>query len=138
MNFIELNKNNKIKVQCLLSSENKNNITCDLNEEIEGNYSLEPYLYSDTNEIITIVQNNVDDYLILECQINNGDDHNFSSKKPSSEISIGIIIGIVAGCIIIIIIITIIIYCYKRRIYKLNDHTINKSSEYVSQISMNN
>ena len=67
MNFIELNKNNNIKAKCLLSSGNKNNIPCDLKEEIKGYYSLEPYFYSGTNEIITIVKNNVDDYLVLEC-----------------------------------------------------------------------
>ena len=139
LNFIELNKgkNKNIKAKCLLSSQNKNNITCDLNEEIEGNYSLEPYLYSDTNEIITIVQNNVDDYLILECQINNNNDNSFSSKKTSSEISIGIIIAIIAGSIIFIIIITIIICCIKRKRHKVYDNTINKPSEIGTQVSFN-
>ena len=139
LNFIELNKgkNKNIKAKCLLSSQNKNNITCDLNEEIEGNYSLEPYLYSDTNEIITIVQNNVDDYLILECQINNNNDNSFSSKKTSSEISIGIIIAIIAGSIIFIIIITIIICCIKRKRHKVYDNTISKPSEIGTQVSFN-
>ena len=100
LNFIELNKNINIKAKCLLSSENKNNIPCDLNGEIEGYYSLEPYIYSGANEIITIVKNNVDDYLVLECQTNN---KNFSSKKSNNGISIGIIIGLVGGFIIIII-----------------------------------
>ena len=131
-----INENNK-KIELNFIELNKNNITCDLNEEIEGNYSLEPYLYSDTNEIITIVQNNVDDYLILECQINNNNDNSFSSKKTSSEISIGIIIAIIAGSIIFIIIITIIICCIKRKRHKVYDNTISKPSEIGTQVSFN-
>ena len=134
LNFIELNKNNNIKAKCLLSSENKNKIPCDLKEEINGNYSLEPYIYSDTNKIITIVQNNVNDYLYLECEAGV---NNYNHKKSSSEISVGVIFGVVAGifCNIIIILLMIRYIYIRRRWYKSFYDSMNNNSENDRRLS---
>ena len=121
MNFIESNKNKNIKVKCLLSSGNKNNIPCNLNEEINGNYVLEPFLYYDENEIITLVQNDVDDYFNLECETSG---NRYSAKKSSSELSSGIIIGITVIVIASVIIVLLIIIYQIRR----NEDISNNSS----------
>ena len=124
MNLVELNNNKNIKTKCLLSSDNKNNIPCNLNEEINGNYVLEPFLYSDENEIITLVQNDVDDYFNLECETSG---NRYSAKKSSSELSSGIIIGIVVGVTVLVIIVILIIICQNRR----NENKNNNNSSSI-------
>ena len=72
-------------------------------------YSLNPYLYSDDKEAITISQDNTNKNLILECSIE------FSptkiDKKNSSGLSTGAIIGIICA-IIGVIAVSILVYYF--------------------------
>ena len=115
------NENNKIYAQCVLSKENKNIIPCKLNTEINNKYILDPFIFSDNIETITIFQNNSDDYFFLKCTKNN-------TPSASNGLSLGAILGIVAGALGIIIIIVIILFINhikkKKRNYSKNDDVI--------------
>ena len=49
-------------------------IKCNLDNEIKNNYILYPYLYYDDKEIITIFQNDMNNYLFFECNQNKDND----------------------------------------------------------------
>ena len=109
------NENNKIYAQCVLSKENKNIIPCKLNTEINNKYILDPFIFSDNIETITIFQNNSNDFFFLKC----------TKDNTPSRLSLGEILGIVAGALGIIIIIVIILFINyikkKKRNYNRKD-----------------
>ena len=75
-----------------------------MDDQIDGNYNLEPYIYSDQKETITIVQKNTDDYLTLECIAG---EIIRSNNKKSSGLSAGEIVGIVLACVFVVAVIVI-------------------------------
>ena len=99
LNFINEDNGENITAKCSLSSSNGNNIPCQLSEVIdEGNYVLDPFIYSDNTETITITQTNTSNYLPLECtKINNN--RRIYINKSSNGLSTGGIIGIVLGIV---------------------------------------
>ena len=99
------NDNNKIKAECILSKDNKNKIPCKLDKEINQNYILEPFIYSDNIETISIFQNITNDYFSLKCD----------KPNEGDGLSIGVILGIIFGGIGIIAVIIIIIYIVRRK-----------------------
>ena len=108
LNFQEKETNKIIKADCVLSSQNGKKIICSLDDEIDGNYNLEPYIYSDQKETITIVQKNTDDYLTLECIAGEIINNNLrSNNKKSSGLSAGEIVGIVLACVFVVVVIVI-------------------------------
>ena len=104
LNFQEKESNKIIKANCVLSSQNDKKIICSLDDQIDGNYNLEPYIYSDQKETITIVQKNTDDYLTLECIAG---EIIRSNNKKSSGLSAGEIVGIVLACVFVVAVIVI-------------------------------
>ena len=118
LNFIEAdNHNSKINVECILSNVNKNKITCKLNKEVDKTYIIEPFIYSDNSETITIFQNFINDYFSLKCTMND------DSKQSSSGLSTGVILIIVFIILAVIILITLIVYIKSRK--KANNDDIN-------------
>ena len=105
------NDNNKIKAECILSKDNKNKIPCKLDKEINQNYILEPFIYSDNIETISIFQNITNDYFSLKCD----------KPNEGDGLSIGVILGIIFGGIGIIAVIIIIIYIVRRKRNNKND-----------------
>ena len=96
LSFLEIGTNNKIKTSCLLSNNNDKKIICSLFDKINSNYLLEPYIFSDEIETITIVQKNTSDYLSLECNIiKSGPDE--PHNKKNEKLSVGAIIAIILG-----------------------------------------
>ena len=99
LNFINEDNGGNITAKCSLSNSNGNNIPCQLSEVIdEGNYVLDPFIYSDNTETITITQTNTSNYLPLECtKMNNN--RRIYINKSSNGLSTGGIIGIVLGIV---------------------------------------
>ena len=97
LNFIETNADNNITAQCSLSNSNGNKIPCKLSKNIENTYILDPFIYSDNSEIITISQKNTSNYLPLKCAVNsNAPKFRINKKK---RLSTGGILGIIFGII---------------------------------------
>lgn len=117
---IDINKNkiinlnftdniNNIEANCTISPDNENKIPCKLSHEVDKNYILEPFIYSDKEETIVLFQNFNESIFSLKCA---NDDKN-SNGLTTGEI-IGIIIGVL-GIVIIAIIIFVIILKKKGR-----------------------
>ena len=110
LSFLEVETNNRLETNCILSNNNDNKINCFLSLNISGTYTLEPYVFSDQIETITIIQKNENDIFSLKC-------NKSGPVKPpppppikkNEKISIG---GIVA--IIVAVVFSVISYgvCY--------------------------
>ena len=74
LNFVDIKTNEKISAKCLLSEKNENEIICTLDNNIDNNYILEPYILSGEKETITIIQKNTKDYLSLICDLDELDE----------------------------------------------------------------
>ena len=122
LSFIEVDNDNIINAKCQLSKENRNSITCQLNDNINNNYILEPYIFSDNSKTIIISQNDTNNYLTLTCSSSSPDKSN-SSSLSTSEI-IGIIAGLVGAIAIVIIIIFIIKKCKNNNTEEINDNSL--------------
>ena len=122
LSFIEVDNDNIINAKCQLSKENRNSITCQLNDNINNNYILEPYIFSDNSKTIIISQNDTNNYLTLTCSSSSPDKSN-SSILSTSEI-IGIIAGLVGAIAIVIIIIFIIKKCKNNNTEEINDNSL--------------
>ena len=111
LNFIEAdNHNSKINAECILSNSNK--IQCKLNKEVNKNYILEPFIYSDKTNTIIVFQNFINDYFSLKCTMNdskNGEDNS------SSGLSTGVVVGICFGVLAVIIIFILIFYILSKK-----------------------
>ena len=101
------------------------NITCKINENIDNNYFLEPFIYSDKSEIITISQVDTNNYLTLKCQISNDND----SDKLSLNAIIGIIVGILGAICLAIIIFCIIKKCRNKNVSEINNAPLLSDGE---------
>ena len=99
LSFEEVDSDNSINAKCELSSSNGNKIPCKLTSNIENNYLLEPFTFSDNNEIITITQNNTNNYLPLKCEINSNSTIPKFRINKSNGLSTGGILGIVFGIV---------------------------------------
>ena len=114
LSFVEVRTNNHITANCLLSSKNNKNIVCSLDSDIDNEYILEPFIFSDKTETITILQKNTSDYLQLECSIKKHETRNYHSKRKSG-LSTGAVVGIILGITFAVIItVMTIIFCKKR------------------------
>ena len=117
LNFIEAdNHNSKINAECILSNDNK--IQCKLNKEVNKNYILEPFIYSDKTNTIIVFQNFINDYFSLKCTMNdskNGEDNS------SSGLSTGVVVGICFGVLAVIIIFILIFYIISHKKANNND-----------------
>ena len=108
------NNKNNITATCILSSSNGKNIPCTIDKQVNNGYTLNPYLYSDNSETITISQSDSTNNLNFECSIESNSLR--SSKKKSGGLSAGAIAGIICA-IIGAIAITIVTYILLRRVH---------------------
>ena len=93
LNFLEVDADNIINAKCKLSHDKGNNITCKLDKNIDKNYILEPYIYSDNSEALIISQNDINNYLTLKCSVSLPS----SKENNTSRLSRGKILGIIFG-----------------------------------------
>lgn len=107
MNFFEKNnKKNNVNAQCTLSSDNKNNILCFLEQEIENkNCLLKNYVGSSENSLFYIMQDKNIDNIKLNC---------FDQKSKNSKKIIIIVVLSISG-IAVISLITVCICCCKNK-----------------------
>ena len=142
LNFLKNgNKNNKIKANCSLSTNNDYQIPCTLKEEanIYNNYILEEQYTGDENQTILITNDNNTSNLKLNCSFNS-----LIEKSPETETElydkkgglnlgqvIGIIIGIIFGGVVIII---VLIFC----IYKIAKSGLDSNYEYKNESNNKN
>ena len=135
LNFIDIQNNNNIKANCLLSSQNDKKIVCSLENEIDSYFVLEPFIDSYETEIITIVQKNTTDYLPLKCSLKTSSSNKAYNNKKSG-LSSGAIVGIILAIVFAVVITGIIIIAYNKGFFKgkkLDDTTvINKFEMYPS------
>ena len=137
LSFIEAdNHNNKIKAECIISNINK--ITCKLDKEVNKNYILEPFIYFDKTNTITIFQNFINDYFSLKCTMN---DSKNGEGNSSGALSNGALIGIVygglgLGVIIIIILVFYIISTKKVNTKNNNDEMLNETIKDKPKINL--
>ena len=114
--FEEINrKSNYMNTNCILSSNNNNQIKCSLNNEINNTYTLKDFIFYDENELYTIFLNNKSSNYSLLC-LNSIKSNNSTSIGQSSESgssSIKTIIYIV-GPILLIALSFVVIYCLCR------------------------
>ena len=114
LNFIEVDDDNIINAECNLSSDNKNNIICKLNTNIDNNYFLIPYIYSDNYKSIIISQIDTNNFLPLKCSIP-------ESSKLSTIAILAIVFGSLGGLSLIIIIYFIIKNCKGKKENEINN-----------------
>ena len=107
LNFFEKNnKKNNVNAQCTLSSDNKNNILCFLEQEIENkNCLLKNYVGSSENSLFYIMQDKNIDNIKLNC---------FEQKYKNSKKIIIIVVLSISG-IAVISLITVCICCCKNK-----------------------
>ena len=146
LNFKEISNDKKdIKVRCILSNTNGKKIPCSLYEKIYNKYTLQPYLYSENNEIITITKSddNNNNNFDLQCSIYteyNPDNPNNPVnrfKKKSNRLSIGVIIEIICSVVGVIVALTIAIIFVRRSRIKKSTQKRNDISIYNSDIELN-
>jgi len=148
LNFKEISNDKKdIKVRCILSNTNGKKIPCFLYEKIYNKYTLQPYLYSENNEIITITKsddnNNNNNNFDLQCSIYteyNPDNPNNPVnrfKKKSNRLSTGVIIEIICSVVGVIVALTIAIIFVRRSRIKKSTQKRNDISIYNSDIELN-
>jgi len=121
LNFIEVDSDDIINVKCKLSHDNGNNITCKLDKNIDKNYILEPYIYSDNSETLIISQDDINNYLILKCSVSQPP----SNKNNSSMLSRGKILGIIFGIFGVFTIGVITYYIIKKYKNRKEEENIN-------------
>ena len=127
LSFVDAeNNNDKINAECTLSKDNKNQISCKLSNEVDKKYILEPFIFSDTTETITIFQKSNENYLPLKCIVNNNSQND---EDSSGGLSGGEVLGIILG-ILEAIIITLIYFLLLRKKKKdeYNDFLLNKEA----------
>ena len=124
LNFIEAdNHNSKINAECILSDDNK--IQCKLNKEVNKNYILEPFIYSDKTNTIIVFQNFINDYFSLKCTMN---DSKNGEGNSLGGLSNGALLGIVYGGLglgVIIIIILVFYIISTKKVNANNDEMLN-------------
>jgi len=129
LSFIEVdNDTEKINAECLLSKDNRNEIHCNLSQEVDKKYFLEPFIYSDQAETITIFQNNFENHLSLKCNINNNNNTQ-NGENSSGGLSGGEVLGIILGVLeaIIILLIYFLLIRKKKKPGEDNDsYLLNK------------
>jgi hypothetical protein len=127
LSFVDAeNNNDKINAECTLSKDNKNQIACKLSNEVDKKYILEPFIFSDNTETITIFQKSNENYLPLKCIVNNNSQND---EDSSGGLSGGEVLGIILG-ILEAIIITLIYFLLLRKKKKdeYNDFLLNKEA----------
>ena len=139
MNFIEKNNpNNIIKSECLLSSEYNNKIKCNLDKNINNNFTLDSYIGSDKDKIFYLTQDNTEQNLELNCQIDINRNHNARNNiKKNNNLAI---ILVTVGIIILVIIIVIIIIYYQikqKKIVKIDSSEVVMSYEDIYNSGQN-
>ena len=88
LNFTEAGFINNITSKCTLSSENDQDIICNLNKGINGTYKLETFFISNENETLIIYQDNNKEWLSLQClskselQVDTTDDSEKVTETP--------------------------------------------------------
>ena len=102
LNFLEIETNNRLETICILSNNNDNKINCSLSLNISSTYTLEPYIFSDDIETITIMQKNTIDNFIIKCTKSSPGKPSFPSNK-NKKLSIGGIIAIIVGVVFSVI-----------------------------------
>ena len=128
LTFLEADNNtNKMNAECSLSKDNKNQIKCKLNKEVNENYMLEPFIISSVNETITIFQKDKYNYLSLKCIINN-DNSQKDENSSSGGISGGTILGIILA-VLEAIIIALIYFLLLRKKKDNNESFLYKNEE---------
>ena len=101
--LLEEGTNTRLETNCILSKNNDNKINCFLFKNISSNYSLEPYIFSDEIETITILQKNAIDNFPLKCiKFINTPTPPLPTNKEG-ELSIGGIIAIIVGVVFSVI-----------------------------------
>ena len=148
LKFSELSFKENITSNCLISEKNDNNITCSLNEDIDNNYSLSPFIYSDKSEIFIIFQSNNTEYFPLKCEISEVKNNKIYNKSKRG-LSLGAIVGIILAIIFVIGVIIAIIFLYKisnkwkninvnaKKLGEINqiDSSIINSSSHVKELN---
>ena len=137
LSFIEaeINNNNIITAKCILSSMFDKKIMCKLDKEINNEYILQPYIFSDETETITIVQKDTNDYLSLQCE--STEISLLFVKKPKKEggLSTGAIILLIVGLILLAVAVVVGVIIYKKKSSKDKKNEIpvdSKIAEYPS------
>ena len=144
LSFIGVKENNNITSKCILSSRNNKTIICNLTKDINSTYILDPYSTFDKTEAITILQDNINNYLQLQCQLSKieaSTDRTDDSKngtetlpvkiddsKKKGGLSGGAVAGIIVGIIFIIIASVVAVIIYKKIKQK---HNIKKDDNQI-------
>ena len=144
LSFIGVKENNNITSKCILSSRNNKTIICNLTKDINSTYILDPYSTFDKTEAITILQDNINNYLQLQCQLSkieastdrtddskNGTETlpvKIEKKKKKGGLSGGAVAGIIVGIIFIIIASVVAVIIYKKIKQK---HNIKKDDNQI-------
>ena len=102
LNFVDIKTNEKISAECLLSEKNENKIICTMDNNIDNNYILEPYILSGEKETITIIQKNTKDYLSLICYLDEPINFRNSINGGKSGLSACGIISIILSIIFMV------------------------------------
>jgi len=110
LNFYEKdNINNNMSINCILTKENKNNISCYLEPEVNNNYTLDSYIGYNKEGIFYIFQEKEESFQLV-CKSEN------KEEEKDKKLNIKIIIIIACAIVVIIIaIIVIIIICCKKK-----------------------
>ena len=100
---------------------------------------MKSYIYSDNNETITIVQNDISNNYILQCneELNNVISHRKVFDVPSPGAIIGIICGIIGVLILTAIVYIFVRRCRKRKIYENAGNTNNVNANSTINIRTN-
>ena len=133
LNFIEIDDmDSNITAKCTLSESNKNKIPCKIRTIADNNYNLDPYIYSDKKETITITQSSSSKTLPLKCNANS-----INSKKNSSGgLSAGGIIAIIFSIVGALIIAGLLyLFIIKKRPNK--PVTLDKNSSHLENTTDN-
>ena len=110
LKFINVEDNKNVEAKCTLSKGEKN-IPCVINEKIDNNYILDPYIYSDDKETITITQSNNIENIPLECSISLKTQNR---KDDSDGLSAGAIIAIVLSIVGALALAAIVFLCVSK------------------------
>ena len=156
LNFIDVKGINNITSICSLSNKNTNKIICDLSKEINSTYKVEPFIFFDKNEAITIEQDNNIEDIPIKCQFTteppmDTTDNSLKgtetppertdNSKKKGGLSGGAVAGIIVGIIFIVIasVVAVIVYKKIKQKQKLknsdNQIIISKFYEYPSNAS---
>lgn len=130
LKFNELDKDINIYADCTLTKSSEKKIACKISEDVNRNYILDPFIYSDSSSTVTIMQNDPNRLFHLKCT--NPPPKN-EEDKSSRGLPLGIIILIVSGALIFVIVIIIIIVIIVKK--KMMNNGIDEMEPLAKEMS---